>query len=396
MKKLVIINEFLEDKLGHYYEYDKSVMTLFRSKGITVKIYARNTVTPELQHELDAIPFFSYDEGMKMRHIPVLGPFLYRFYNWQNITRQIRKIISIEGDANTVFFIPNIFWYNVLPYARAFGGTGLIASLLYRTAILEPIDINPRIKPLILKLYNYAFRLLTHNPNIRFFTDSDVIAAEFTNKYEQEMRVLPIPHLFEMQDAVTPQKNDMFRLFLPGGARLEKGIELITEALEYLQQKDIAILSRIIIVVQFFGSKEQEALKVLRERIEQLNCKAVFLGKLSSKEYQDQFTLADIILIPYKNDRGYRARTSGVLAEAFAGAKPVITSEGSWMDVQVKKYNNGLAVPDNSDSALAAAISDMISHYSLYKKRALEAKDAWLHFHSKENFYTVFLSPYRQ
>ena len=48
--------------------------------------------------------------------------------------------------------------------------------------------------------------------------------------------------------------------------------------------------------------------------------------------------LADLVLIPY-SAQSYRYRSSGVLVEAMAAGKPVVTTAGSWMAAQLTPQN---------------------------------------------------------
>lgn len=393
MEKVIIIDEFIENKVGHYYEYDKTVIESLQLKNIECKLYVKDTISDDIKEELKAIPFFTYNPNSWLRNIKVIGAFLYRFKTWNSISKQIQAIIlkEFEVGKDISFFIPNIFWYNVLPYALAFSKQKVPVSLLYRTSVLEAIDISQTFKPLIIKLYNYSFKLFSKNSQLRFVTDSEVIATQFTEKYKSPMTVLPIPHVFEMDDLYVEKTNlDKFKLYLPGGARIEKGVECITEAIEKIKIIHPEILDKIVVVMQFFGDKEKVELDILKERIINTGCETLFLGKLSSEEYKMHYGLAEIILIPYLNSRGYKARTSGVLAEAIAACKPFITSKDSWMDCQVKNYQTGVSVTDTNSNELAEGIIEIISNYSLYKSNAINAKNAWLKFHSKENFYKIY------
>ena len=393
IQKLIIIDEFLENKVGHYYEYDKSVIESFQQQGVSYRLYTKDSVSDEIKDELNAIPFFQYNPKSFLRKIKWIGPFLYRFKNWHIVSKQIQSIITTEYEEGKgiVFFAPNIFWYNVIPYALAFRKLKCPVKVLYRTSVLETIEISEKFKPLIFKLNDWGVKAFSKNKQVHFVTDSEVIAQQFTEKYHQPMSVLPIPHVFEMEDKLSVAHSQI-RLYLPGGARIEKGMNAITGALELLQKNHPEMMKKIVIVLQFFGEKEKDELDALQDRISQLSCEKIFLGKLSSEEYKEQVGLADIILIPYLNSRGYKARTSGVLAEAIAACKPFITSKESWMDCQVKNYHSGYAVTDTSADELAAGILHIAQHYQQYKRDALAAKDKWLAFHSKENFVRIFTS----
>jgi glycosyltransferase involved in cell wall biosynthesis len=231
--------------------------------------------------------------------------------------------------------------------------------------------------------------MFASNPNMRFVTDSEVIAEQFTAKYAKPMTVLPIPHVFAMDDTGGIEK-EIYTLFLPGPARIEKGIETIVAAMSYLHQHHPQILLRLKLVLQFFGEKERAILEQLKSILQTLPLQLEFLEKLSSEEYKARFMQADIILIPYLNSRGYKARTSGVLAEAIAASKPFITTKDSWMHAQAINYKTGLAVQDEDEKALAEGIMEIVNHFTRFKNQAMSAKQPWLEFHSKDNFYNVF------
>lgn len=390
IEKLIIINEFLENKVGHYYEYDKSVREAFTDHNIPIELYARSSVIEDIQREIAAIPYFHYDSLPWYRGLKIIGPILYRFKQWRILEKQISQIIDRYQHENVTYFVPNIFWYNILPYARAFSKSKLPVILLYRISVLEAIDLPRFVKPLIIRLFNKAFVLLSKNDKVRFASDSDVIAQQFEEKYKRKMVVLPVPHLFEIHTPAN-YKDSAFQFYLPGNARVEKGIENITKALEILQENHLQEIKKIVVVLQFFGDKEKDILNNCRERILKLSCKLIALGKLSSEEYQNYFTTSHVILIPYLNDHGYRARTSGILSEAIGACKPFITTKDSWMDVQAKRYKTGIAVSDYDPNELASAMITLIQNFSYYNQLALKAKEEWLVFHSKVNFYKIVM-----
>lgn len=392
MPHVVIIDEFLETKTGHYYEYDKTTMQSLAS-DCSFRLYAKKSVQQDIQDELGAIPFFEYNPQHWVRSIKGIGAFLYRFYTWHTIRKQIQQIVSLESQnhSDCIFFLPNLFWYNVWPYAQVFGKHNYRALGLYRTSVLDAIDIPQSLQVWIEKLYAHTTRLFSQNVNFQFVSDSQVIADQFTQKFHRPMKVLPIPHVFELDDFAT-NEPDMFSIYHPGNVRVEKGIESIVTALEWIQENEPLWMKKIHVVFQFFGNHEQEIILPLQHRIQQLRCQQTIEGKLSSEAYKKIYGDSHLILIPYLNSRGYQARTSGVLAEAIAASKPFITTAQSWMDVQSKQYQTGIAVPDQDGIALAHAIIQILSNYTQYKQQARAAKSLWLAFHSKQNFKNVFLS----
>lgn len=388
-ERLVIIDEFLSSKTGHYYEYDKSVKEIYESKSNDVTVYGPKNIDSDIQHELSVKNIFNINYTPKYRNIKILGPILFRLSYWWQLKKSLTFICDQERKDNVNFFVPNVYWYNILPYAYVFSKIDCKASLLYRVSLIETIGVPNSFKASMPWIYRTAYKWLNKNPKVKFVTDSDVIAAEFSSLYQDKMFVLPIPHLFEIHSIASPQNNHIRNLYLPGGARIEKGLEVITNALIYLDEHDHEFLSTIQLTLQVFGDKERNEIDQCLNRLKKTSLSLRVLGSLSSNDYKKELIESDIILIPYLNSHGYRARTSGILSEAIACEKPFITTKDSWMAVQAEKYETGLTIEENNAQELALAIKALVSNYQDFKEKSINAKEKWLAFHSKDNFYKI-------
>ena len=385
---LVILDEYLENKSGHYYEYDKSVKELFEKHKIKVYIYANKNLSKELQNELQAQPYFNFNPNIWFRKIKILGSVIYRIYFWKTLYSQILK--KTKQHQESTFFFPNIFWYNVLPIAFALNINKVKATILFRTSIIDISQVNFLFKPFIRFLYIFSTYLIKKNKNVTFTSDSQVIADEFFIKTQLNMKVLPIPHVFDLGSRLKNPKDTFFRIYLPGPARYEKGIELVVKSFEWINLNYPSHLKKIVFVCQFFGEKEKVFLEKLKEKLISLPHTTLFLSLLNSEEYKKEINKADIILLPYLNTCGYKSRTSGVLSEAIACSKPFISTKDSWMYQQSINFNTGSCFEDMNSVDLAQKIMEMTNNYSIYLERAKNSKKEWLNYHSKENFYKIF------
>lgn len=61
------------------------------------------------------------------------------------------------------------------------------------------------------------------------------------------------------------------------------------------------------------------------------------------------------------------------------------------MSAQSARYNTGACVTYGDTTGFAAALNDMVVNYSAYMEKAKLAKAAWHQFHSKENYYNIFV-----
>lgn len=393
MKRLVIVDEYFVNKSGHYYEYNKSVKEIFEAHHVPTVIYANQKLTPSIQTELDAVACLEGLQRNALNKIPVLGPLINRLRFWQSQTQKLKQLYRSENKDGTVFFFSSVFWLNVLPIALTASRAKQKSALLFRQSISDHGNIPSAHRWLADKLYHYSFRKLMKRDNILFFTDSDVIADECNARYHCDMKVLPIPHIkadpFSGNGSHTAAR---LRVYAPGAIREEKGIEFITRSFEHLSRQAHPLLSKITLVTQYNEAGDIQLNEQIRRRLEQLSVENEFLGTLSSEEYNRQLHDADIILIPYSTEHGYKARTSGIMSETIAACKPFITTKDSWMSIQSEKYNTGLSVTYNSVTEFADALMALVDNYKPYREQADKAKDAWLDFHSPVNFYRIFSS----
>ena len=393
-KTLVIIDDQFEKIEGHLYEYNKSTCRIFRGHGFETVIYANAGISRPLQEELNARPWFQFTANSRLRGIPLLGPVLYRLGFWKQYRRQMTALLKqlAEQYENCIVFIPNVYWYTILPVMKSLRSTRIPAGLLYRVSIYDTIQIPAVMKPLILPLIKHAVKLVKHCGHIHYYSDSDVIAREWEAAFHQEMDVLPIPHLTPHHIAEPhAAAGNKLRMYLPGSMRIEKGARLLTEGMELLAARYPELLDRIILAVQFTGS--DATLMQYRDRLAALPIENNFLGNLSTEAYNHQVQSADVILIPYQASEGYRARTSGILAEAIAAEKPFITTDGTWMAVQAQKYDTGIVIGETPD-AFAESIVKLVQHYEHFATLAKTAADKWLSFHSKDNFFRLLSKIY--
>lgn len=387
---LVIVDDMLETFEGHPYEYDKSVAAIFAAKGIKVAIYGNQKMLPEIKEELSAKPWFHFNSTSFIRKIPILGAIIYR-YTFNKAYQQQMAALIADADrlhGRYALFISNAYWYTILPIAGSLSKTARPSSFLYRCSIYDTSRVPGVMKPLILPLIRYAVKAMNKRAHISYLSDSDVIAGEWESAFNRPMSVLPIPHLNIPELPATGHTNSKLRLYLPGGMRLEKGAKLLSETMALLCAQFGNIADKIVLVTQFVGNDEE--LLQYKSVLNGLPLENIFLGRLSTEEYYAEIAAADIILIPYQASEGYRARTSGILAEAIAAEKPVITTTGTWMSDQVKRYNAGL-VSNETPADFAHQVTAMVSDYPTFKKNTQQAAKEWADFHSKDNFYKILM-----
>jgi glycosyltransferase involved in cell wall biosynthesis len=388
---VVILDEQLISIQGHHYEYIRSVKETFERKGYHVVVYGNAQVIPEIVESIGAIPHFDFNAKAWYRSIPLAGPILYRLQFWQKLYGQFKHTLqkhALDG-TQVCFFVPNIYWYNAYPIFKAFADTDRRSWFLIRSSVVHLFDVPKHFRKAVHLLYKQVSRRVSKNGHLRLVTDSIVIEQEWRTKYGNDIITLPIPHL-STANVETPQTiGTRMRLYAPGVMRMEKGMALIMQSLQAIEDENILLAQHLHFVVQIFGEREKIYFDGYKKQLQSFKHITVeILGSLSSEAYHQEVAKADIICIPYVAAQGYQARTSGVLCEAIAACKPVITSKNTWMEAVCLQYNTGVVAAENVDS-FCEALSEMVRQYDVYALKAVNAAPHFMEFHTKDNFYQL-------
>jgi hypothetical protein len=390
-KKIVIIDEHIKTKSGHYYTYNKSTFQAFIPNGFNYALYGNAALLYEIGEELNGVNHFNFNTSKWYRKIPILGALLYRAYFWRTLGKQLKAVLAKEGNTGLLFF-PNVYWYNILPYTNNLFSIQQPTTLLLRNSINE-FNQEPKLfRSIIKKLVHSQLKKLASNKFINIVSDSEVISNEYNGlNLGSTCTTLPIPHV-QAGNVSNASKNSLINLYVPGAMRLEKGTSFINKSLKIFCNKYPSQAKNIQLTTQFFGDTEKEELDSLKLQLSSLPINNEFLGSLSSEAYTAAFNKADIILIVYNPACGYSYRTSGILAEAIAAEKPFITSNNTWMSLQAKKYNIGKMVDYNNYENFADELFNLITNIETEKNKVSLGKNEWLNFHSKQNFYSTYIN----
>ena len=92
---------------------------------------------------------------------------------------------------------------------------------------------------------------------------------------------------------------------------------------------------------------------------------------LNDESYLKLLKATDIVLLPYHRDK-YHDRTSGIFCEAMTSGKPVITTEGSFLGLEVQREGSGWLVGDRDPDSLAQGIGRAIQELEPVAARCAE------------------------
>jgi glycosyltransferase involved in cell wall biosynthesis len=226
-------------------------------------------------------------------------------------------------------------------------------------------------------------------------TDSELLAKKYTEITGMDFKVLPIPHT-EFPASGTgfsASPGGPIQFVFPGNARLEKGIDTLTNAIPLLERE--LATGRISLRIQCNLAMADRWVTAVVGTLEQLQTKypgiSLLQDTLSQSEYRNLLAGADVVIIPYKRQT-YSMRTSGPCAEALSLAKPVIVPEDTWMSLQAMRYGGAVVFQKDDENDLAVAIVTAAENFEMLSRKARENCGAWRSRHNADQFCTELLS----
>lgn len=140
-------------------------------------------------------------------------------------------------------------------------------------------------------------------------------------------------------------------LSVPGFLRKDKGIDMLLDALEILEDMRFTLLIA-------GESKDPEVHRL----VENASAKTIIIERyLSSDEILRVVALADAIVLPYRDRRGAYA-VSGILHLSMGGLKPIIGSRTPRL-VELYQFAPRLTVPPGEPKELAKKIAWLVENY---------------------------------
>jgi glycosyltransferase involved in cell wall biosynthesis len=365
MKKLIILDHFLNDNKGHDEQYDFSIAREAIRRGIVAEVWSpkRKDPQPEFVKQYLKTPFWKRANALG-KIFAALGS----IFEWRTL------FMSEKLDNNSIVLIQTIKFPILV-----FLSLGLVGiSVKPKLAIVLRRGIENSIARTLMKYLN-------NRKNTVFLPDSELITEELLGEGFQNAKTLPIPHL-PAREALEKENRRVIGYF--GEARYDKGFDLLPGLIENVLKDDQSAS----FIIQSNVHKRTAAMADAVGRL--FNIGDSFPSRLeiidryvSDAEYAALMRKCSIILIPYRG-KLYGKGTSGILAEAIACGKWAVVPAGTWMADQKKKYPKIAIFNAATVESIANAIKACEGNFL-----GLEQKiDEWYKFHSAENYLNILSS----
>jgi glycosyltransferase involved in cell wall biosynthesis len=225
--------------------------------------------------------------------------------------------------------------------------------------------------------------------HVRFYTDTDLLKAQYDKQSEIRFVTVPIPFRHELIDrhardegrAMTAARAK--NIVYMGDARPEKGYQLLPDMVQALWPNYVE-KGKVCFTFQsnFNVPGGEPGMFEARQRLQHFPSETVRLltEPMPPAEYYRHLGEADVVIIPCLADR-YAARSSGILAEALAAGKPVIVPANTWMAAQIDP-SRGRTYKDLC--GLPQAVTEILDDYDSFQRAARDYAAVWRQRHSPE------------
>ena len=379
--RLLIVEEALKNRRGHWYEYNRAIILEARRRGIDTTVLAHRDLESDLEKELGARPYFPATSWDHVYYHPsewrrYLGILHHNF----RVARWVSRHLAAHPPYDVVL-VPTVVLYHWLAWRwLAFRGLGrhfrkLVLTTRNNAGEYDPATARyqyPR-SAQILRRVVHSFKALVRARRVEIASDSSRLASQYqelcgvpvtTYPHPRPTEHLPVPAL-----AADPSRPLVFSAL--GPPRYEKGSDLILEAVRLVRSRrpDLPIQ----FVLQWTGTVSDPAGQRFEPSAELRADPAVTFihHDLTTDAYQQRLEASCGLLLPYRRAQ-YHARLSGVAIEAFQMGVPCVCIADTWIADSMAAIGAGVVMPEETADCLAAAMIELAERNQEYRARSHE------------------------
>jgi hypothetical protein len=337
-KQLLIIEPNLRNPSGHYAEFVRAVGS--RTTNELLNVYAH----PDADDMLREIPGVQVCTDEPRTGQPLA--------EWRTIARAVRNEIP----------------FLVLTSDGRHSAAVAIASALQSKKPVKAHLFFHRAPSTLRDRFFLPFAALTKKYALAI-TSTEIVSASLRADGWCRVACVPYPAL-----GVTGplQPLPFSHLLMAGAARLNKGLDIITElAVQWTAEgRSVPLFVQV--------SKKHTAKHGHREAgVVDALLSSGYSGLVTDEnppgrsEYLKRFEGA-LVLAPYTREE-FASQVSGIVLDALLHGAPVIATRGTWPGDQVERFGAGMTISERTPAALAAAIDKVMSDWSVYAAKACSA-----------------------
>lgn len=391
-KSLLIFDDGLASKDGHWFEIDRSIARFHADRGALVTIVTHADfghsdefaafgarVLPLI--ELSIWMGWTPEDGWLAKladRVPLAGPLREWAANLAQ-ARHFRAVLSglLREQAYDCVFHPTALMSDFLawclmPRALRMRAKRVVLSTWYPIASYHE-DRPPSFarKLALWKLIGRRLRKQFAAGSMAFVTDSQRIANEYEQASGMTATVVGSPRDIAKAEPGSACAGRTLTFGSLGAARWEKGIDFLQSAIASLLDSGKAEAIRFLVQWNRPVTRPDGTIYPRDPHLADSAQVDWRDGVLSSHDYGEALAGIDCMVLPYRRLM-YQSRSSAVAVEAACSGIPMIYTADSWLSDFVAEQGAGIAVADGDVAGLARAILAMAADYPTHKAKAVE------------------------
>jgi len=387
----LIVEDALQDRKGHWYEYVRTFREGLLKLGDNVTILASQNAERFILNELDAKPVLpeSIWHSLALQKSAWKRYLMIPKHAFKTLF-SVRSQIS-EGSCYDIIFVPTVSVHHLLCWILLIK-LRLIKNhtrlLLYFLSLPIKSSYNDQIhwsaSPTS-KLMKWLFlSLRKESASGQVILGVETIALKNAMESLLDMPFIYLPQPVELICAKESTKNNAPLFACYGAARHEKGSNLLQSAIAlYLKRNPHTKVNFSIQWIDDFKDDHENHIIKLPSLLQDQRVEYI-TEYFKGNEYAERLSQTKILLLPYRTS-SYKLRGSRVVIEAMINGIPVVTTEGTTLAKQAEHYGSAILCKDGDVESLVNAIHQMEQNYlkliNLAESRKLSARD---HFSVKE------------
>lgn len=327
---------------GHHSHYINALTYCLRENGVDYF-----TILPS---DFRVAEGFILDSPVKLN-------FVQYFFARKNWLKKVSQIISREKP-HIVHFLSGDSLYQL-------GGIGMssIADVTENIVITQHhVPLELKRKYLFKRFAKYAKKIVIHTEMNNFSLQSLGVPLDKLTVIDYPIFHQTSLSLEESRRRVNLSTNLPVLLSI-GGTRYDKGLDILLEALSYIQNKFLFLI---------VGKEEFFTENFIREKLKKISKEVILrLGVLSDDEFGWYCDAVDCIVLPY---RKIFDGASGPMTEAVWRRKPVIGPSHGSLGNLIEKNDLGYTFEAENPLSLASTIDRYVANINSFQWSELAEK----------------------
>lgn len=396
--RVLIIEEALEENVGHWPAYIGTIANGFRAVGDSVDILANRKCCDALRNSLQTIPYLTANCWMDSIYQGPLGGLRHS----QLYAYEVKRWLARRPPYDWILVLTTRLQH-LLAWTRLVSGGNLSEStrllMLFVQGFTRYNNETKKAEPIngltgrIARTCFYLLRPAVQAGQVFLGTETRSLQLELEKFSGLPARLFP--HPIEMSGApIEKPKGDIPKRIIgcPGIARHEKGTHPLQEAIcEALKHSHLENLHFVLQWKDPIALPDGSTLKANNELSEHSRVH-ILRKSLSQQAFIDLLLASDLVLLPYRRDSYYN-RLSRIAIEAIALGSPIIYTQGTAIEDLVEMCGGGgLPILEESKEGIFRAIFEGFNQLEKLRAEATANAERVRSYHSADLFRRCLLN----